>query len=340
MALSRLASNLSPLYEKCLFKSDERIDSHEQVSNEFADHQLKWGRGAVNAAMFKARLDRLHMYVLRYGAEVAITPRPFEHFALVHMSMRGGAEIESDGHRLSVAEGRAAVIAPRRDIKLRWMAGTEQLILKVPEELFDEVRTSLPDDPLATSSGFLMPRLLTPQWGLLMQTLLSALSAPAEAGLSKAWISHFEHNVALFLLDHQAQATGERSASDWPGPASDDELGGPIGLAEGERRMNALMQFMKAKLSAPISLADLARAAGTSERSLNPLCRRFHGMTPMELLRNLRLDAVRSRLLLQPDANITLTALDYGFGHAGRFAAYYEERFKELPHQTLIRQRG
>ena len=104
--------------------------------------------------------------------------------------------------------------------------------------------------------------------------------------------------------------------------------------------MNAVIQFMQSRLSAPISLPDLARVAGVSERTLNALCRRFHGTSPMELLRNLRLDTVRSKLLLEPNANITLTSLEYGFGHAGRFAAYYEDRFKELPHEALARHKG
>ena len=55
----------------------------------------------------------------------------------------------------------------------------------------------------------------------------------------------------------------------------------------------------------------------------------------VNLLRNMRLDAVRAQLLLQPDLNITETALQFGFGHLGRFASYYADRFGELPRQTF-----
>ena len=51
----------------------------------------------------------------------------------------------------------------------------------------------------------------------------------------------------------------------------------------------------------------------------------------------MRLDAVRSRLLAQPDANITSVAMEFGFGHVGRFASYYAERFGQLPRQTHSR---
>jgi transcriptional regulator GlxA family with amidase domain len=59
----------------------------------------------------------------------------------------------------------------------------------------------------------------------------------------------------------------------------------------------------------------------------------------MEWLRNLRLDAVRARLLLQPDASITETTLSFGLGHLGLFGGFYAERFRECPRDTQSRQR-
>ncbi|NLZ12221.1 MAG: AraC family transcriptional regulator [Alcaligenaceae bacterium] len=58
----------------------------------------------------------------------------------------------------------------------------------------------------------------------------------------------------------------------------------------------------------------------------------------MVLLRNMRLDAVRHTLQTSPGANVTTIALDHGFGHLGRFSAYYRERFGELPRDTTTRQ--
>lgn len=55
----------------------------------------------------------------------------------------------------------------------------------------------------------------------------------------------------------------------------------------------------------------------------------------MELLRNLRLDAARQRLLSGDLVSVTEVAFEYGFGHLGRFSSYYQMRFGELPRQTL-----
>jgi transcriptional regulator GlxA family with amidase domain len=59
----------------------------------------------------------------------------------------------------------------------------------------------------------------------------------------------------------------------------------------------------------------------------------------MELLRDTRLDAVRSRLMSQPQTSITSTALTFGFGHLGRFSGYYRTRFGELPRDTLTKEK-
>ena len=91
---------------------------------------------------------------------------------------------------------------------------------------------------------------------------------------------------------------------------------------------------MRERMSAPLSLADIAQAAGVGVRTLNSLSNRHLGGTPMEVLRNMRLDAVRHKLRLNPHASVTETALEAGFGNLGRFAAYYLERFGELPRQT------
>ncbi len=333
MGAVRSTSDLSPLFRNCLFRSDERVESHFHVARELADHVLKWRRGAVDAAMFKGNLNQLQIYLLRYGAEVEVTPRPFEDFVLVHTSLRGGAEMECDGHKLSVAEGRAAVIAPRRSIRLHWLPGTEQLILKVPHALIRNIRGPGDGEGLPLASGFLVPRLLGPQWDLLMQCLLNIMSIPGESSLTSAWVEHFERSVAKFLVEHQP-STALPVSADEPATAGNEGHDRPLSRADGARRMEAVREYMHSRLSAPIALYDLARAGGVSVRTLNLLCHRYHGTTPMELLRNMRLDAVRSRLLLQPNANVTEVALDFGFGHLGRFAAYYHERFHELPRQT------
>ncbi|KUZ92883.1 AraC family transcriptional regulator [Burkholderia ubonensis] len=332
MPLTPNAEVLSALYRNCLFRSGVRMDAHEQVSAELAEHALRWQRGVPDAALFKGQLNHLTVYALQYGAEVEVAPRPFDGFSLVHTSLAGGAEIECDGHVMGVSEGRTAVLAPRTHVRLRWRPGTRQLIVKVPDSLMRAVSGRSPDDAApGLAPGFLLPRALASQWDLIAQSLLNVLAVADDGGIRAEWRDHFERSLALFLLVHRPPPPATARA----GPAPESR-GAPAesGSRSGIRQMDALLEFIHARLCAPISLEDLARAAGVSFRTLNVLCRRYHGATPMELLRNIRLDAARVQLLTDPMASITDTALTFGFGHLGRFSAYYFARFNELPRDT------
>jgi AraC-like DNA-binding protein len=336
------SSTFAPLYGNCLFRSDERVEAHDYVARELIEHVLRWKRGRPDVAMYKGEANRLQVYLLRYGAEVDVTPRPFDDFALVHTSLVGAAEIEADGHRLALAEGRTAVLSPRQRLRLRWYSGTEQLIVKVPHALMRELSGHEEDQPLALVPGFVFPPAHARQWSLLVQCLLNMTEASGVEGIDPGWLDHFESNLVLFLLKHQpAGATvAEGRAEALPGSPDMSWDAGPGSVRKAaDVRMSALLEYMESRICAPITLDDLARAAGTSVRTLNELCHRHHGLSPMELLRNLRLDAVHARLRLQAELSVTETALAFGFGHPGRFAQYYQQRFEELPRQTQARNR-
>jgi AraC-like DNA-binding protein len=333
MSISAPSLDLAPLYRHCLFRSDVSVDSHAQVAQELSDHDLRWKRGVVDTAMFKASARQLQMFMLRYGPEVEVRPRPFRDFALVHLSLKGTAEMLSDGRRVAVPQGRAAVLAPRRDLRMWWARGSEQLILKVPHALLRAV-SDAPDGSVDLPSVLLLPTGLDAQWRLLMQSLLHASAIPASSPAHAAWVDHFERGIAMFML----AARGGLSAHATPSAAADDadDAAGEAARAEGsdEQRIRAVHDCIERRLGAPIGLLDMARAAGVSVRTLHALWRRPHGLSPMELLRNARRDAVRARLRSRSGVPVTQIALEAGFGHLGRFSAYYRARFGELPSQT------
>lgn len=94
---------------------------------------------------------------------------------------------------------------------------------------------------------------------------------------------------------------------------------------------------MERHLAEPLTLDQLAAAAGVSPRTLHNLAAQHWGTTPMRALRDLRLDHARRALLASTPANVTDVALACGFGHAGRFSAYYARRFGESPSETAAR---
>lgn len=90
-----------------------------------------------------------------------------------------------------------------------------------------------------------------------------------------------------------------------------------------------------AEPDAPHTLRSLARAAGTSERSLCRSFRRLRGCSPLAAVRRVRLQFVRRDLLAAgPEARVTDVAMRWGFYHLGRFSRLYAAQFGELPSAT------
>ncbi len=94
------------------------------------------------------------------------------------------------------------------------------------------------------------------------------------------------------------------------------------------------------RAGASIRVADLARAAGVSVRTVYRASARQLGGPPMARLRLSRLRQVRRQLLAgAPGETVTSAATDNGFFHLGRFSASYRQQFGESPSETLRRGR-
>ncbi|MBK5186296.1 hypothetical protein IQ286_40430 [Burkholderia sp. R-69749] len=87
--LDRVNRQFKAARRNCVFRSDSHAEAHEHIAREFSDHVLNWKQGAPNAALFKGELNQLKVYSLSYGAQIEITPCPFDGFTLVHTSLSG-----------------------------------------------------------------------------------------------------------------------------------------------------------------------------------------------------------------------------------------------------------
>ncbi len=103
-------------------------------------------------------------------------------------------------------------------------------------------------------------------------------------------------------------------------------------------QIDSAEQYMRANAHLPLSLADVCQAAGVNARTLQHSFRKKRGCTPMQFLRNLRMEEVRSGLLRPTDAtSVTSEAARWGFLHFGRFSHEYRAIYGELPSETLRR---
>ena len=107
----------------------------------------------------------------------------------------------------------------------------------------------------------------------------------------------------------------------------------------GGSRVTELRDWLEVNHGAGISVSDMARHLGLSVRQLQFIVQSRTGMTPSQLLREIRLTKARAMLqAADPDqATVARIAHTCGFAHLGRFSQYYRARFGESPSTRLKR---
>ena len=85
--------------------------------------------------------------------------------------------------------------------------------------------------------------------------------------------------------------------------------------------------FIKANLSNPVSLADMAKAANCSPRQLQLTFRQYFNTTPIAMLRRSRLEGAAAMLAGSDYPSVTDVALAFGYSNLGRFASEFRRQF-------------
>lgn len=113
------------------------------------------------------------------------------------------------------------------------------------------------------------------------------------------------------------------------------------GLPPGREPMAAVRRaiaFMEEHAVEPLTIMEVAAAAGVGPRGLQSAFRRHLDTTPLEYLRRIRLERVRHDLRsADPSGGVTVreVARRWGFANPGRFAGQYRAMFGEAPARTL-----
>jgi AraC-like DNA-binding protein len=206
-------------------------------------------------------------------------------------------------------------------------ADLDMELIRLPLDTIDAVAAQ--ENDVASGVRFYSMRAVSPagaqRWVALsryVHELLAGPNSPAEAPLVAQRLADLIAATALAVFPNSVMTLGH-------GPSVGD-----IGPSWTRRAAD----FMDAHAMEPISVTDIARAAGVTSRALQFAFRRYYGTTPGEYLRRVRLE--RAHLDLQaadPTAGTTVKAIAarWGFAQPDRFAALYRARFGNPPSQTL-----
>src|SRR5688572_4096812 len=98
-----------------------------------------------------------------------------------------------------------------------------------------------------------------------------------------------------------------------------------------------VVAFLRDNIGEPVTVAQLSRVAGVSERTLRAAFHDVLGLSPKRYAIAQRLRAAHEALSAADPHKTTVTdvAMSFGFFELGRFAGRYRHAFGEVPSRTL-----
>ena len=294
-----------------------RDEAQALVARVFKPHGLEPARGRDTAASLQhLGSGLLGLSVLAYGETVDILPGPLGDFYLLQWPLAGHAVIETAGQRFRSDPGCASLLSPAPDLRMRWEAGNAQLCLRVDAALLQRQVAAWTGRAPAALPVF-QPRVDMARQPALAGLLLEIVEGGPAGTLATANREQRLLSLLLGALPHDT----------------------PLDLAAPPAAPHAVRvveEALRARCDEAWTPETLAALAGVSVRSLFLGFRRHRGVSPMRLLRELRMRRVREELLAAgPRARVTEIALHWGFGHMGRFAQDYRRTYGEVPAATL-----
>jgi len=163
-----------------------------------------------------------------------------------------------------------------------------------------------------------------------LAALRSRLRRVCDSARTDSWVgsaSAFRNQIETTLARHLLKVL-----------AGGLESGVELTSAVRSRAVRLALSLIREQPQEPLTVLDLCRAVGVSERTLRYAFREFVGVTPKQYLQAHRLNGVR-RDLARSEAGVPVAdvANRWGFWHMGQLAADYRRQFGELPSATLGR---
>lgn len=311
------------------FASTDVDDVREQVAAVYCDHRLDpvEMRRPLAAWQNIARVSRIGVSTMSYGAEVRIDPGRLETFFLLMLPYAGNAGIETDRRHILSDRRMASVLSPTDSIRMTWSADCAKAMVRIDRDGLEQQLATLLDRPLRDPLRFDPEMPISGRaetwWryvGLMMDELdHQELNTPPSATLQQ-----LEGLLLTNLLETQPHNYSDAMKVRGPGIA-------PAHVRRVER-------FIEEHVADPLDMATIVAASGVSARTLYEGFQRFRDSSPMAYIRLVRMQRVREDLTSSAGrGSVADIAMRWGVYELGRFAGQYRKFYGESPSETLRR---
>ena len=321
-----------PLSRFSAVRTHDADELRQRMAGLFSVRSMDFGRGTSKT--FRGHLNHrqlrdVGLIYARYGAPLEAYLSHGDSY-LQGFPLRGHGQYVLDGTGGDASRNRGITVGPGTDLRLRYSADFEHLILRIEPQRLVRTLSRLMDrpiDPPLRMTASVSPSPATAAHRRLVEFVVRELDrtdAPLpdlvltelEQTLVFSFLSCNPHNYSHLLGDNPV-----RCAAPWQ-----------VRLAE---------QYIEQHWDQPMTIEALALATNASVRSLFYSIRKSRGVSPMVFLRQVRLRHAKEMLAnAGPETSVTSVAYACGFSNLGHFARYYHAAFGEHPSATLKAARG
>ena len=308
------------------FKTDDPdkfVEKMESVSKNLTAKRT--GRSNFQVNLRLARLSRTALFSVNLKNASVSDPNPRD-FIGVTIPLRGRFMAD---RKKSFEPGTAHVLNIKDPFNLTFPQETDILVSNFYKPLITKFSSNLFNDEKSTHSQSLRRlNLKTPAGNIFLRYLNFIWSELCfDEGIIKSKMITEEIENSLYAMFAYVSADTRRISQS---RYNYDSLFDHARHAE---------TYIMDKLQEPMSAADIAKAANISYPTLYRAFIKYNNTTPMQFVRQRRLEAVRKELIaaVPNQVKVTEVAMKYGFWHLGQFSAAYKKAFGERPSETLRR---
>lgn len=322
-------TDFSPMQREATFATSDLDESAKFVSlGSFHTLRPQRTQGEVNMAVWRCALQQTNLDVVRFtcGSEFWIDrSREIDQY-LFQFPLSGVCSVEGEGVRTVASPGNLFVLNARQCASKRWSGPCSQVMIQVERGTLERV--------LAAELGHECSEPVIFETAVPKGGVVQALSAVTQSiwqdfiqnPALDQWriVRSFERTLLVALLSSLKHNYSETFNS----PA----------MAAAPYYVKRAEDYIRSNLRHRVEIEDLVAISGVSSRSLYYGFRRWRGTTPMNYLRQVRLNLAHEELKKARDDgnNVTRIALGVGYDHLSRFSKDYKERFGQSPSTTML----
>ena len=292
-----------------LLRSHEAVEVGRHLSRFLGSTTVTAVDGFARPARVSGvRIGAFSVALVELGVPASIEAFSSGDYAVMMLCLNGSAQVEIDGRTIPVLANHGLLGFPHGVVRATFSGDCARLVVRIDSRLIER-RSIFSTARFELSNPGIEP---------FFEQVHSVLSSGAMiAAIQNEPIVSERVEALLSTLLQRTCLPAISSAEN---------------LAIASRDVRRAEVYIRSNVSRNIRLVDIAKAAGVSVRTLQTSFMRDRHVTPMQHVRDLRLDAARQRL--QAGASVADAALDTGFSHQGRFAQYYRRRFGHSPSST------